>query len=156
VAGQALALSLRDALRALLCVAGMAWTVPNTLLGLVAGCAGLARGAQVHWSRRELALVFDRMPWGPGGALTLGNTILHTGDTLDSPCMTYAQRAGDRHDPGIRLSDHERAHVLQYMTLGPLFLPLYLLCGGISGGNRFEIAADRYALTKAGWWPWKQ
>jgi hypothetical protein len=147
-------LSLRDGLRTLLCVAGVAWTVPNTLLGLVAGCAGLMRGARAHWSRRELALVFDRMPWGPGGALTLGNTILHTGDTLDSPCMTYAHRAGDHHDPGIRLSDHERAHVLQYMVLGPLFLPLYLLCGGISARNRFERAADRYALHGRGWWPW--
>jgi hypothetical protein len=52
------------------------------------------------------------------------------------------------------LGDHERAHVYQYMALGPLFLPLYFLCGGISHRNRFEQAADRYALTGKGWWPW--
>src|SRR3546814_8544627 len=40
------------------------------------------------------------------------------------------------------------------MVLGPLFLPLYLLCGGISARNRFERAADRYAGFGRGWWPW--
>jgi len=38
--------------------------------------------------------------------------------------------------------------------LGPLFLPLYLLHGGVSVRNRFERAADRYALCGKGWWPW--
>ena len=92
-------------------------------------------------------------PWGPGGAITFGNTILHTGDSLDSACITYEQRAGHRQHPPIRLGDHERAHVFQYMVLGPLFLPIYLLCGGVSVRNPFERAADRYALTGRGWWP---
>ncbi len=132
----------------------MLWTVPNTLLGLIAGIAGIPFGAQARLNRRELAIVFQHMPWGPGGALTLGNTILHTGDTLDSPCVTYAHRAGHGDEPAIMLADHERAHVFQYMTLGPLFLPLYLICGGISVRNGFERAADRYAQTGCGWWPW--
>ena len=135
-------------------VAGVLWTLPNTLLGLVAGITGIAFGAHAHYSGRELAIVFHRWPWGPGGALTLGNTILHTGDTLDSPCVTYAHRAGHGDEPAILLADHERAHVYQYMVLGPLFLPLYLLCGGISVRNRFERAADRYARDGRGWWPW--
>ena len=53
-----------------------------------------------------------------------------------------------------RQEQHAKHHVLQYMVLGVLFLPLYLLCGGVSAGNRFEQAADRYALTGRGWWPW--
>jgi hypothetical protein len=130
------------------------WTSPNTLLGLIAGATALAFGARVHVSVRECAVVFDRMPWGPGGALTLGNTILHTGDTLDASCVTYAHRAGHRNEPAIRLADHERAHVFQYMALGPLFLPLYWLCGGIDARNRFEQSADRYALSGRDWWPW--
>ena len=134
-------------------VLGAAWTLPNTVLGLTAGLAGVAFGARWHWSRRELALVFNAMPWGPGGALTLGNVILHTGDSLETSCVTYAHRAGRAEAP-IILADHERAHVFQYMALGPLFLPLYFLCGGISVRNRFERAADRYALTGRGWWPW--
>jgi len=133
---------------------GALWTSPNTLIGLLLGVAGMPAGARLHWSRRDCALVFQRWPWGPGGALTLGMVILHTGQTLDVPCSTYEHQAGhSRHAP-IRLGDHERAHIFQYMLLGPLFLPFYLLCGGISVRNPFERAADRYALHGRGWWPW--
>lgn len=132
---------------------GIAWAMPVTLPGLVAGLAGMPFGARATWRPDDIALVFQRWPWGPGGAITLGNVILHTGDSLDSQCSTYAHRARLCVDPPIRLCDHERAHVLQYMALGPLFLPLYLACGGISVRNRFERAADRYAMTGRGWWP---
>ena len=138
---------------------GIAWTLPNTVLGLLAGAAGIAFGAHAHVSRGELAVVFHGMPRfmgvrTPGGALTLGNTILHTGESLDASCLTYAHRAGHCVEPPVQLAAHERAHVLQYMALGPLFLPVYLLCGGISVRNRFERAADRYAASGRGWWPW--
>ncbi|MBB1060730.1 hypothetical protein [Marilutibacter spongiae] len=136
-------------------LAGLVWASPNSALGLVAGLVGLPFGARASWRPREMALVFQRWPWGPGGAITLGNVILHTGADLDEACMTYAHRAGECEAPPIRMSDHERAHVLQYMVLGPLFLPLYLACGGVSVRNRFERAADRYALTGDGWWPWR-
>ena len=135
-------------------VLGAAWTLPNTVLGLFVGVLSLAFGARVHASARDLAIVFHRVPWGPGGALTLGNVILHTGESLDSQCITYAHRAGHGEEPWILLADHERAHVFQYMVLGALFLPLYLLSGGVSVRNRFERAADRYAQTGRGWWPW--
>jgi hypothetical protein len=133
---------------------GMLWTAPNTALGLFAGAFGLAFGAHAHVRPRDLAIVLQRWPWGPGGALTLGNSILHTGDSLDTHCVTYAHRAGHGNEAPIVLADHERAHVYQYMALGPLFLPLYLLCGGIGVRNRFERAADRYAAQGRGWWPW--
>jgi hypothetical protein len=120
---------------------GALWTLPNSLIGLAAGAAGLAFGAKAYWSRRDWALVFHHWPWGPGGAITFGNTILHTGGSLDTDCVTYEHRAGRCEHPPIRLGDHERAHVYQYMTLGPLFLPVYLLCGGVSVRNPFERAA---------------
>ena len=134
-------------------VLGAVWTVPNTMIGLLAGIAGMPFGARMHWSLQERALVFQQWPWGPGGAITLGNTILHTGASLDADCVTYEHRAGHCEHPRIRIGDHERAHVYQYMVLGPLFLPVYLLSGGVSVRNPFERAADRYALTGAGWWP---
>ncbi|WP_343852647.1 hypothetical protein [Rhodanobacter soli] len=137
-----------------LLVLGMLWTLPNTLLGLLLGATGVAFGARMRWQRSELALVVRRWPWGRGGALTLGNVIVHTGERLDVPCLTYAHRAGRGIEPPVSLADHERAHVYQYMLLGPLFLPLYLLCGGISVRNPFERAADRYARSGRGWWPW--
>ncbi|UGB37664.1 hypothetical protein [Frateuria soli] len=126
---------------------------PNTLLGLLAGGLGLVMGARAQWRPAELALVFARMPPVASGALTLGNVILHTGEHLDVACTTYAHRAGRAVEPCVSLADHERAHVYQYMALGPLFLPLYLLCGGVSVHNPFERAADRYARDGAGWWP---
>ena len=139
---------------------GAVWTAPNTLLGVLLGVMGMLRGATPQVS--DGALVFHRYPWGPGGALTLGQVILHTGDTLDTRCMTYAQRATcaqrigtspEAVDTPVRLGDHERAHVYQYLLFGPLFLPLYTICGGISARNQFERAADRYAQG-GGWWPW--
>jgi hypothetical protein len=132
-------------------VLGAIWTLPNTLVGLLAGLAALARGARVQ--RSGSALVFHGVPFGPGGALTLGQVILHTGDSLQGTARTYwcRQHGGD---VCVRLEDHERAHVYQYLALGPFFLVLYFLCGGISWRNRFEQAADHYAQTGRGWWPW--
>ena len=46
-----------------------------------------------------------------------------------------------------------REDVYKRQVLGPLFLPVYLLCGGVSVRNPFERAADRYAMTGRGWWP---
>jgi hypothetical protein len=134
-------------------VLGGLWTSPNTVLGLLAGGIGLPFGASVRWRPAESAWAFGRMPWRSSGALTLGNVILHTGESLDVACSTYAHRAGRVVEPRVSLADHERAHVYQYMAFGPLFLPLYLLCGGVSVHNRFERAADRYARSGTGWWP---
>ena len=133
---------------------GMLWALPNTAVGLVLGLVAVPFGARARWRAGDLAFVFHHWPWGPGGAMTLGNVILHTGSDLESVCATYAHAAGLSRDPPIRLCDHERAHVLQYLVLGPLFLPVYLACGGVSVRNRFERAADRYATTGQGWWPW--
>lgn len=138
----------------LLLALAMLWTLPNTLIGLLLGLVGMPFGARPVLRRADLACVFQRWPWGPGGAMTIGNVILHTGDCLEARCRTYTHAAGLRDEPPIRLDAHERAHVYQYLVLGPLFLPLYLLCGGIGVRNRFERAADRYAATGAGWWPW--
>lgn len=139
----------------MLLAAGAVWTSPNTLLGLVAGLAGMAGGSRPRWRGGDCALVFEAWPWGPGGAMTLGNVILLKGDSLDAACCTYEHRAGRCLHPPVRLGDHERAHVYQYAVLGPLFLPLYFACGGIGVDNRFERAADRYAMSGRGWWPWE-
>lgn len=134
---------------------GLLWTSPNTLLGLALGLAGCLGGARLHLSARHRAVVFLRFPWGPGGAITFGNVIVATGEDLDRCCQTYAHRAGRCIDPLMHLGDHERAHVYQYMLLGPFFLPVYVMLGGVSVNNPLEQAADRYALTGSGWWPWR-
>lgn len=140
--------------RRVLMTLGLLWALPNSVLGLVAGLLAMPFGARPKFRRRDLALVFHGFPMGPGGALTLGNVMLSTHSDMDTLCTTYAHRAKWCVQPKTRIGDHERAHVLQYMALGPLFLPLYFLFGGVSVRNRFERAADRYALTGSGWWPW--
>jgi hypothetical protein len=133
---------------------GVLWALPNSLIGATAGVFAIPFGARPKFRKRDLALVFHDFPMGPGGAMTLGNVMLSTQDNLDALCATYAHRAGWCVQPQTRIGDHERAHVLQYMALGPFFLPLYLLFGGVSARNCFERAADRYALTGRDWWPW--
>ncbi|MFZ2753904.1 MAG: hypothetical protein WAZ48_10710 [Lysobacteraceae bacterium] len=140
--------------RGLLLAIGVSWTLPNSLIGAIAGVVAIPFGARPKFRKGDLALVFHGFPLGPGGAMTLGNVMLSTHTDLDTLCTTYAHRAGWCVQPKTRIGDHERAHVLQYMALGPLFLPLYLLFGGVSVRNCFERAADRYALTGRGWWPW--
>lgn len=130
---------------------GMAWASPMTVAGLVAGLAAMPFGARASVS--DAAIVFLHFPWGPGGALTLGNVILFTGHSMDQPALTYHCQAFGGTDC-VRIGDHERAHVYQYLAFGVLFLPFYFACGGISHSNRFEQAADRYAATGKGWWPW--
>lgn len=147
-------MSLSPGVLAALQLLGGLWTSPNTLAGLLAGAVGMPFGARLRWSARDRALVFAHWPWGPGGAITLGNVILHTGPTLQMACRTYAHQAGHTVEPSIRLDDHERAHVYQYLLLGPLFVPLYLLCGGVHARNPLEKAADHYARFGRGWWPW--
>jgi len=146
-------LSLSPVLLRVLQMLGAVWTSPNTLIGLAAGTTAMLAGARPSWNGRDCAVVFREFPWGPGGAITLGNVILHTGPVLDVPCRTYAHQAGHATEPVIGLHDHERAHVYQYLVLGPLYLPVYLLCGGVSARNPFERAADVYALQGRGWWP---
>jgi hypothetical protein len=64
------------------------------------------------------------------GALVLGCVILHGGENLDDIAPTYAARCGlAPRSQCVRLGGHERAHVYQYLLFGPLFLPLYFLCG---------------------------
>lgn len=132
---------------------GVLWTLPNTLIGLAVGLIGCLRGAKMRWCADACAIEFCRWPWGPGGAITFGNCIVHTGESLDARCGVYGPVEGCEITIDPRFVDHERAHVFQYMVLGPLFLPVYLACGGISARNPFERAADRYAVTGEGWWP---
>ncbi len=132
---------------------GVLWALPNSALGFVAGLLAMPFGARPKFSSRDLALVFHGFPLGPGGAMTLGNIMLSTHSDMDTLCTTYAHRAKWCVQPKTRIGDHERAHVFQYLVLGPFFLPVYLLCGGVSVRNPFERAADRYAMTGQGWWP---
>lgn len=130
---------------------GKLWAAPVSLFGVVLGLLALPLGARLRIEHN--ALVFARYPVGPGGVLVLGNVMLCTLPSLDVAVPSYASRAALATAEWVDLAAHERAHTYQYEMLGVFFLPLYLLAGGISAGNCFERAADRYAITGKGWWP---
>jgi hypothetical protein len=99
----------RAALR-LLDLAGKAWNLPNTAVGLVLGLLALPFGGRVNLGHnavefRECPLM-DRL--APRGAITLGNVIL------------YGSRA-------YALAAHERVHTVQGQFAGPAYLPLHAL-----------------------------
>ena len=145
-------MTIRTLLHTLLSFVGIVWAMPMSLVGFVAGLMTMPMGSRLRYS--DHALVFSSFPFGPGGAITFGNVILNTAQNLDAIVTTYQCRADGNRNDCIRIGNHERAHVYQYMTLGMFFLPIYFLCGGISVKNPMERAADRYALTGKGWWPW--
>ncbi len=127
-------------------VLGKLWTAPNTLLGLLVGFPMLLAGARI--SLGDNAIRFQNLPVGRG-ALTLGNVVLYSRHCAPD---IEASMYGDTRC--LRIGKHERAHTLQYQLLGPLFLPVYLCCGGISARNPFERAANDYAAG-GHWWPWR-
>ena len=133
-------------------IAGVLRALPMSLVGLTVGLLTMLLGSRLRYS--DHALVFSRFPFGPGGAITFGNVILNTAKDLDAIVTTYQCRADGNRNDCIRIGNHERAHVYQYMALGIFFLPIYFICGGISVKNPMERAADRFAMTGSGWWPW--
>ena len=62
--------------------------------------------------------------------------------------MRARQRRLRAHQSGV-----PSTHLFIPWRLAP-FPPLYLLHGGVRASNRFELAADRFAATGRGWWPW--
>ncbi len=145
-------MNLQNLLHSIVFFIGILWALPMSLIGLVAGLFTMPMGSRLRYS--DHALVFSGFPFGPGGAITFGNVILNTAKDLDAIVTTYQCRADGNRNDCIRIGNHERAHVYQYMVLGLFFLPIYFICGGVSVKNRMERAADRYALTGRGWWPW--
>ena len=145
-------MNLQNLLHSIVFFIGILWALPMSLIGLVAGLFTMPMGSRLRYS--DHALVFSGFPFGPGGAITFGNVILNTAKDLDAIVTTYQCRADGNRNDCIRIGNHERAHVYQYMVLGLFFLPIYFICGGVSVENRMVRAADRYALTVRGWWPW--
>jgi hypothetical protein len=105
-----------------------AWTLPNTLLGILVGLCTF----QVPRVRHGL-LLFDRRPRGLTQLMPkLGRTAITVGFVV----VSAAPLEG-------RLLAHERHHVHQYMAWGPLFIPIYLALALAFGYRRhpMEIAA---------------
>ena len=122
----------------------IAWTSPNSVIGLFFGVLALLSGGGAQLTRGCVEFhggvvkwILSRLLGGEGAAaMTLGHTIL--GQT---PEMLRKAR------------DHEHVHVKQYERWGPFFLPAYLgssLVLWMRGcdcylDNPFEVEAYRLA-----------
>lgn len=113
---------------------GFAWTLPNTLLGLLAGLLTFQRPRVAHG-----LLLFDRTPRGLTRLLVRGN---RTAMTIGFVVVSAVPVEG-------HLLAHERHHVRQYCAWGPLFIPVYLLLAIGYGYHRhpMEIRAARAAAS---------
>jgi hypothetical protein len=111
---------------------GFLWTLPNTLIGLVLG----AFTFQAPHLAEGLVL-FDRHARG----------LTWLMPRLGRPAMTVGFVILSSKPLGGRLLAHERHHVRQYMSWGPLFLPVYFLLAIPFGYRRhpMERAAERAA-----------
>ncbi len=94
----------------------IAWTSPNSMIGLILGVLALLTGGGVQVRRGCVEFhgglvewVLRRMLGGEGvAAMTLGHTIVGQTPTMLHKCR-----------------DHEHVHVRQYEHWGPFFLPAY-------------------------------
>jgi hypothetical protein len=124
------------------------WALPYTLVGLAVAGLAMLGGATIS-TREGVVEVYggplaqlSRIPLPGGiGALTIGHVVLATNGRQ----MGWSRV-------------HERAHVRQYETWGPFFVPAYLVASlvtGLRGGatyvdNRFEREArEAEALARA-------
>ena len=120
------------------------WAAPTTVLGLLLLPAGMWRGQarvvdgvlEVHGPLLAWLLIHVTLVPGGAAAITLGHIVL-----------------GRDHRALESTRAHERVHVRQCETWGPLFVPAYLLASlwAVLRGrhpylqNWFEVAAYRMA-----------
>ncbi|WNG45512.1 hypothetical protein F0U60_16455 [Archangium minus] len=127
------------AMRKVLWLSGYVWALPVTVLGLMLAML-FARLESVD---EEGILHFVVLPEGP---LAWYVRRFNIAAFAIGAVVTYSREDGPRQ---IRLVRHERAHVMQTLVFGPLFLPLYGLASlwQLSRGrhpyhdNWFEVRA---------------
>ena len=111
---------------------GFAWTLPNTVLGLVLGLLTFQRPRIAHG-----VVIFDRTPRALTRVLPkFGRSAIAVGFVIVSAVPVEGT-----------LLAHELYHVRQYMQFGVAFIPLYLVLAIPFGYRRhpMELAARRAA-----------
>jgi hypothetical protein len=111
---------------------GFIWTLPNTLLGLVAGLLTFQRPRLT-----DGALIFDRTPRGLTALMPRANRAAMT---IGFVIVSARPMTGS-------LLVHERHHIRQYCAWGPFFIPAYLVLAILYGYRRhpMELRAQRAA-----------
>jgi hypothetical protein len=157
---QEISLEKRNSYTWLIDALGKTWASPYTFIGLIYGLVGYAVGrlafslgwysVQPRFNSGHNAVQFLNNPLTiPYAAITLGNTISYGKGTAPDHFGAYG-------DPTVNIGRHEEAHTWQYQLLGPFFIPIYFICGGIVGPQRnpLEYAAQNFGRGTGSWWPW--
>ena len=107
---------------------GFVWTLPNTVLGVLAGVFAFQAPRVAHG-----LLLFDR---GPRGLTALMRRFRREAITIGFVVISASPVEGT-------LLAHERHHVRQFSAWGPFMIPVYLLLAIPFGYARhpMEIAA---------------
>jgi hypothetical protein len=130
--------ALKVAMKAVAGLVGKVLASPYTALGIAVGLLGLPFGAKIQFGNN--AIQFTNFPLGEKGTgLTLGNAQIYP---VGSDPKTFSDYFYNSPIP-LNLGLHEQGHTIQYQVLGPLFLPVWLLTGGLGGG--LELGANNYA-----------
>ena len=135
-------------------VVGKIWALPNTIIGLAYGGAGMLFGATPVWDSAAGILRFTNMPeWMMPTAMSLGHVQVFGPGSYKNPDGTYALNRF-----GVSIVREETLHTRQAEILGPLYLPLHglsmgeslLTGGGTHSNNLLEYGPER----GSGAWPW--
>jgi hypothetical protein len=112
------------------------WTLPNTVLGVLAGFATFQRPRLAHG-----LLLFDRTP---RGLTRLLRRARREAMTIGFVVISASPVEG-------RLLAHERQHVRQFCAWGPLMIPVYLGLAVAFGYARhpMEVRARRAEVAGA-------
>lgn len=110
---------------------GILWSLPTTLIGLIAGMLCLLtrgkcqrRGRVLEFHGGFVTWSLSKMPIRPM-AMTLGHVIIG----LDDNCLEICRA-------------HEMVHVGQCERWGPFFLPAYLLSSAVIWVRRGDVYRD--------------
>lgn len=104
----------------------------NLLNGTTAFGLAVARLGRAHVRRGPDGLLLAegyRLPFPVAGAFTIGDVVITA--TRFAPLLSALPR----------VLAHESRHSRQWATLGPVFLPLYLLSGAWSWARTGDLAA---------------
>ncbi len=138
-------------------ILGKIWNIPNDIVGLGLGIAGLPFGGE-HWGfgHNGLEITGNRLVNLSAPAITFGNVINYGTSVASSPNYQGQSYIYDNIVTGF----HEEGHTYQGQIYGPVFIPAYLLgqifkpafpyVSPFTGAyvNPFEAGADNYASDK--------
>ena len=109
------------------------WALPTTLIfGITTGLIGVCFAPhKVRIRIAHNAICFFNHPFMRGRyiALTLGNVILFQKDT--------------DYFAGLNIAEHEKQHTFQAEILGPLYIPLHIVCLAVYGRNVLKNPLER-------------